>query len=84
MYGEDGNGEFTMKNYNVKIGAYLAKERRAKKITQAQLADRLGVTKAAVSNWERGKRTIYADQMLEYCDQLGIDPQELIKYVTGE
>jgi transcriptional regulator with XRE-family HTH domain len=73
-----------MNNYNQKIGAYLAKQRRAKKITQKQLADQLGVTKAAVSNWERGKRTIYADQMLECCDRLGLDPQELIRSVVGE
>ena len=73
-----------MKNYNAKIGAYLAKERKAKKITQQQVADRMGVTKSAVSNWELGKRTIYADQMLEYCEQLGIDPQELVKSVTGD
>lgn len=73
-----------MKAYNAKIGAYLAKERKAKKITQQQLADKLGVTKAAVSNWERGKRTIYADQMLEYCDHVGIDAQKLVKEVMEE
>ena len=73
-----------MKNYNKKIGAYLAKQRRAKKESQQQLADRLGVTKTAVSYWETGKRTIYADQMLQYCDQLGIDPTELVRYVTEE
>lgn len=73
-----------MKNYNKKIGAYLAKQRRAKKVSQQQLADRLGVTKAAVSYWETGKRTIYADQMLQYCYQLGIDPTELVRYVTEE
>lgn len=73
-----------MKNYNKKIGAYLAKQRRAKKVSQQRLADRLGVTKTAVSYWETGKRTIYADQMLQYCDQLGIDPTELVRYVTEE
>lgn len=73
-----------MKNYNQKIGAYLARERKAKKVSQQQLADRLGVTKAAISNWELGKRTIYAEQMLEYCDELGIDPTELVKKVTSE
>lgn len=73
-----------MKNYNAKIGAYLAKERKAKKISQQQLADRLGVSKTAVHYWETGKRTIYADQMLEYCEQIGIDPQELVKSVTGD
>lgn len=73
-----------MKNYNVRIGAYLAKARKAKKITQQQVADRLGVTKAAVSNWELGKRTIYADQMIEYCEEIGIDPQKLITAVVSE
>ena len=73
-----------MKNYNKKIGAYLAKERRAKKISQQQLADRLGVSKTAVHYWETGKRTIYADQMLEYCETIGIDPQDLIRSVTGD
>lgn len=73
-----------MKNYNKKIGAYLAKERKAKKISQQQLADRLGVTKTAIHYWETGKRTIYADQMLEYCEEIGIDPQKLIKAVVSE
>lgn len=73
-----------MANYNQRIGAYLAKERKAKKVTQQQVADRLGVTKAAVSNWETGKRTIYAEQMLEYCLELGIDPQKLVEEITAE
>lgn len=73
-----------MKNYNKKIGTYLAKERRAKKISQQQLADRLGVSKTAVHYWETGKRTIFADQMLEYCETIGIDPQDLIRSVTGD
>lgn len=73
-----------MKDYNKRIGAYLAKERKAKKISQQQLADRLGVTKTAIHYWETGKRTIYADQMLEYCEAVGADPQKLIKAVVSE
>ena len=73
-----------MANYNQKIGAYLAKERKAKKISQTQLAQRLGVSKTAVHYWETGKRTIYADQMIEYCLELGIDPQKLVEAVTED
>ena len=73
-----------MTNYNQKIGAYLAKERKAKKISQTQLAQRLGVSKTAVHYWETGKRTIYADQMIEYCLELGIDPQKLVEAVTED
>ena len=40
---------------DVGIGATIARERRAEGVTQAQLAERLGVTKAAVSKWELGQ-----------------------------
>lgn len=41
--------------HDMSIGSIIARERRAAGITQAQLAERLGVTKAAVSKWELGQ-----------------------------
>ena len=38
----------------MKIGEKLAAARRAKNITQEQLADILGVSRQAVSRWESG------------------------------
>ena len=38
-----------------KIGAFIARRRKALKLTQAQLAERLGVTDKAVSKWETGR-----------------------------
>lgn len=35
-----------------KIGKYIAKCRKEKKITQAELGERLGVTEKSISNWE--------------------------------
>ena len=37
-----------------KIGKFIAKLRKQKKLTQEQLAEKLGITKNAVSKWERG------------------------------
>ena len=37
-----------------KIGRHLAEKRRAKQLTQAQLAETLGVTDRSVSRWENG------------------------------
>ena len=38
-----------------KIGKFIAECRKAKKITQSELAEKLGVTDRSVSNWENGK-----------------------------
>lgn len=38
-----------------KIGKLIASKRKEKKLTQKQLAEKLGVTNKAVSKWENGK-----------------------------
>lgn len=38
-----------------KIGKFIASKRKEKKLTQAELAERLGVTDKSVSNWENGR-----------------------------
>ena len=37
-----------------KIGKFIAKQRKLKELTQEDLAEQLGITKNAVSKWERG------------------------------
>ena len=38
----------------VQIGKFIAEQRKAKGLTQEKLAEMLGITKNAVSKWERG------------------------------
>ena len=38
-----------------KIGAFIAAARRARGLTQQQLAEKLGITNRAVSKWETGQ-----------------------------
>jgi len=40
--------------FNEKVGAYIMILRKARKFTQQALAEKLGVSHQAVSNWERG------------------------------
>ena len=54
-----------------KIGAFIAEKRKAKKLTQAQLAEQLGITDRAVSKWETGKSLPDASLMLPLAALLG-------------
>ena len=64
-----------------KIGKFISTCRKAKKITQEQLAEKLGVTDRAVSKWERGLNLPDTSIMLELCHILDINVNELL---TGE
>lgn len=59
------------------IGKFIAKCRKGKSLTQAQLAERLNITDRAVSKWETGKSMPDSSIMLELCEILGITVNEL-------
>lgn len=60
------------------IGKFITKCRKEKKLTQAQLAEKLNITDRAVSKWETGKSMPDSSVMLELCDILGITVNELL------
>lgn len=65
----------------IKIGKFISEIRKAKKITQEQLAEKLGVSKNAVSKWERGLNLPDVGIMQELCNTLGISLNE---FFAGE
>ncbi len=60
------------------IGKFIAKCRKEKNLTQAQLAEKLNITDRAVSKWETGKSMPDSSIMLELCEILGITVNELL------
>ena len=64
-----------------KIGTFIARIIKEKKLTQTKLASYLGITDRAVSKWERGKGLPDPVYMLELCRLLDISVNELL---TGE
>lgn len=63
----------------VKIGKFISECRKEQKMTQAILAEKLGITDRAVSKWETGKSLPDSSIMLELCDLLSINVNELLK-----
>jgi len=62
----------------IKIGKFIASCRKNKNITQEQLAEKLYITDRAVSKWERGLSLPDADKMLDLCNILDINVNELL------
>ena len=65
----------------IKIGKFISECRKEKGYTQVKLAEKLGITNRAVSKWETGKSLPDASVMIELCELLGINVNELL---TGE
>jgi len=61
-----------------KIGKFIAELRKGKGLTQAQLAERFGISNKAVSKWETGKSLPDASIMIDLCAFLGITVNELL------
>lgn len=62
----------------IKIGRFIAEKRKEKKLTQMQLAEKLGITDRAVSKWENGKSLPDSSIMLDLCKELSITVNDLL------
>lgn len=61
-----------------KIGKYISKKRKEKKLTQEELAEKLGVSDRAVSNWENGKNMPDLALFKPLCKELEITINDLM------
>ncbi len=62
----------------IKIGKFIAERRKNVNLTQMQLAEKLNVTDRAISKWETGKSMPDSSIMLELCEILKINVNELL------
>lgn len=62
----------------IKIGKFIAEERKSKKYTQRELADKLGISDKTISKWERGNGFPEVSLLLPLCNELDITVNELL------
>lgn len=60
------------------LGDRLARIRRDRGLSQADLAERLGVTQANVSDYERGRYVPNADTIIQLAQILGVSADQLL------
>lgn len=61
-----------------KIGKFIAESRKAKKLTQEELAEKLGVNNRTISRWENGHNMPDVSLYKTLCETLEISIEELI------
>ena len=61
-----------------KIGKFIAKCRKNKKLTQLELAEKLGVTDKSIGNWENGRNMPDLSLFKPLCNELGISINDLL------
>lgn len=68
----------------IEIGKFISMIRKEKKLTQKQLAEKLGITDRAISKWENGKSMPDLSLLKPLCDVLDITINELLngKYIS--
>lgn len=64
-----------------KIGKFIAKCRKDKKITQQELAEKLGVSDRTIGNWENGRNMPDLSLFKPICDELDITIND---FLNGE
>ena len=62
----------------LKIGKFISERRKSVNLTQMQLAEKLNITDRAVSKWECGRALPDSSIMLELCNILDINVNELL------
>ncbi len=60
------------------IGSRIRKFRKARNLSQKELAERIGVSNGRVSNWEQGLNRPDADMIVDICMALTVSPSELL------
>lgn len=68
-----------MPGTDLTFGRNLKRHRKERGITQTELAEKIGVTKGCISNWERGYRDPGVSEIYAASEALGIDPKKLIE-----
>lgn len=69
-----------MKSLAVRLGQKIARQRKAVGLTQAQLAERIGMQPETISRLETGKRSVSLSVIASLSEVLGLELHELFQF----
>ena len=85
VYGEVGTprrDKIEAELANLRVGLQIRQAREQRKMTQGQLAEKIGVSRQAISKWESGTSTPELEKLLALSECFHITLDELVKEET--
>lgn len=73
-----------METKSILIGENISRIRRKKNMTQAELANRLGVSQSAINQWEKGQRKAKLETVIKMSKVLSCSPKEILSEFEKE
>lgn len=67
-----------LKEKTLTIGQAIRKARKAKKVTQDELAEKTGYYRSIISRWEKDAQTPKITAIIDIADALGVSIDELV------
>lgn len=80
----DKNSESNLHTTDETIGQRIARYRKLRGWTQKQLADRIGIARILISDYERGRIRLYDEMVARVAKALRISTDELLGVKTEE
>lgn len=65
------------KDFDKKVGAIIQRIRRERRMTQSELAEKLGIGKSTLACYETGARGMDLDTFFEICRILRVKPNDI-------
>ena len=66
------------------IGKQLSSIRKARGLTQLELADKIGLTRTVITDYERGRCRIHDVMIVKLAIALDVEPNDILCYKTGK
>ena len=73
-----------MDNVDAKLGEIIRLKRKEMRMTQTELADKVGTTKQCIYYYEKGTRGLTMSLFFRICDVLNLDVNDIQNSVTGK
>ena len=70
--------------FKYRIGKVLELHRVRNRFTKKEVADKIGVDRMSIYNWERGIRSLSAYNLLNFCSAIGLPLSELRGRMVAE